>query len=220
MRNALMLGLCALAVGCNSPVKEDAKQDGLTFTSQENDRVAGVYTAGGIQVSFESALVNGTKYLRLHNAKGEELVSSEINGDSYKMWHRGVLMVADLNGTTTQPEAKAWLESDEAQLVASLWREINETKMMELSAIKPLYEYGIHLDEVLGLKAQEASAQAGSAERDHCTGGCYGQCGPSCFSWGTNSYCKAHDCCCRHYGSGACYTWCFVNPLCLHPGTC
>jgi hypothetical protein len=43
---------------------------------------------------------------------------------------------------------------------------------------------------------------------------CYGKCGPGCFSVGSNSYCRKHDCCCRTYGSAACYTWCFVNPKC------
>ncbi len=114
-----------------------------------------------------------------------------------------------------QPRSKQWLESEQAQVVATLWRDIHDTALMDVPALRPLYEYGLHLDEVIGLKARELSG-----ERDHCTGGCYGKCGPGCFSIGTNSYCERHDCCCRHYGSGACYTWCFANPKCPHPGGC
>lgn len=213
--SSLVLGLCALGFGCSARTEGTAqKQEGLVLTTQEDGRVAGSYSAGGVKISFESAIVDGTKYLRIISATGEELVTSEITGDKYVMSHKGVSLNMAVSADD-QPAAKAFIESEEAQLVASLWRELTDTPLMNLAAIKPLYEYGVHVDEVIGLKTKEASG-----ERDHCTGGCYGQCGPSCFSWGTNTYCKNHDCCCRHYGSGACYTWCFVNPSCPHPGTC
>jgi hypothetical protein len=66
----------------------------------------------------------------------------------------------------------------------------------------------VHLEEALAFDS------AGLEDTQEALCDCYGKCGPGCFSVGSNSYCRKHDCCCRTYGSFACYTWCFVNPKC------
>lgn len=122
------------------------------------------------------------------------------------------------------PSATRWLESDEAEALVNLWQDIHDGPLASVQALTPLLEYGIHVDEVLGLRAKELSAalSGGSGEREHCggSGTCYGKCGPGCWSIGSLSYCVKHDCCCLHYGSGACYSWCYVNPKCPHGSPC
>jgi hypothetical protein len=120
------------------------------------------------------------------------------------MWHYGVALDST-KPADEQAEFTQWIDSAEAQLAASLWRELPEASTGPLFG---LWRYGVHLDEAM------AFDRDGLEDRQEANCNCYGKCGPGCFSIGSNSYCRKHDCCCRTYGSAACYTWCFVNPKC------
>jgi hypothetical protein len=194
----------AAAVGMGCASRHEEVKEGLSIESNDGTRVTGSYLSAGTRILFES----WPGSLRLRSATGEELVA--VDGDVMRHYGEPLIMSGS---AYDQPQSRKWLESEEARVVATLWRDLHDTPLA--TTLDPLYRYGLHLDEVIGLKARELGG-----ERDHCTGNCYGKCGPGCFSVGTNSYCERHDCCCRHYGSGACYTWCFANPKCPHPGGC
>ena len=170
-------------------------------------------------VRFEVVVDSELESVRFFSPEGAEIFRSEMFGkpqelaeqrrddSKWMMWHYGVL--ADMGAPMeNQPEVMQWIDSAEAQLVAAMWRDIVGQYEYETGPLNGLFRYGVHLDEAL------AFDQQGLEDVQEANCACYGACGPGCFSVGSNWYCTKHDCCCRTYGSWACYSWCFAYPKC------
>lgn len=211
------MSLFIVAACGNEAVKPPAEiPQGLQMESLDDTFASGTYRVAETLIRFEVMVVNGVETVRFLDRAGGELFRSEIEGDpndeqanrKWVMWHYGV-PVDTTKTMDVQPEMQQWVNSEEAQLVASLWREIiAEYSNYETGPLNGLFRYGVHLDEAMAFDNE------GLEDRQEVDCSCYGKCGPGCFSVGSNSYCRKHDCCCRTYGSAACYTWCFVNPKC------
>jgi hypothetical protein len=212
------LGLAAC--GETTPPEPIAQvPEGLHMETLDSTFVAGTYRVGDDAIRFE-VINNGVETVRFLDLAGNELMRSEIVGDpkavaelpanevKWTMWHYGVA-VDTTKTMDVQPEMNRWVESQEAQLVASLWRDVvAQYPTYETGPLNGLFRYGVHLEEAL------AFDHAGLEDTQEVDCSCYGKCGPGCFSVGSNWYCSKHDCCCRTYGSAACYSWCFVYPKC------
>ena len=188
--------------------------DGFRLEALDDTFASGTYKVEDTAIRFEVLVANGLETVRFFDLGGQELFRSEIAGDpngeeskDWTMWHYGV-PVDTAQTIDTQPEMLQWLDSQEAQLVASLWRELVDQHGYEAGPLNGLFRYGVHLEEALAFDREGLE----DVQEADCS--CYGKCGPGCFSVGSSSYCRKHDCCCRTYGSLACYTWCFVNPKC------
>lgn len=198
----------------NLPTNEPAEAaEGLHFEHLDNTFASGTYRAADDVVRFEVVSGQDFETIRFMSASGQELFRSELEGENrdnpakWAMWHYGVA----LDSTRTaddQAELMQWVNSAEAQLVASMWRDIFADYDYTTGPLNGLFRYGVHLEEAM------AFDRDGLEDRQEANCNCYGKCGPGCFSIGSTSYCRKHDCCCRTYGSAACYTWCFVNPKC------
>jgi len=224
----IAIALVATMAACSQ--EEDRAPDpqpeqGLQFTTKTADTLVGTYTVADEAIAFESIIVDDTyRVLRISTIDGEELVRLEVGPTQAEtdLYHYGVKL-DDWYATPDQaPEMVQWYASDEIQLVASLWRDIIDTPLMDLPSATKLMEYGIHLDEVLGKFAAEANGESPPEgypdEAEHRCEDCAGACGPSCWAIGSLWYCRVHDCCCDHYGGWACATWCLVYPKCGHAG--
>jgi hypothetical protein len=212
----LGLGACG-GNDTTAPSEPELVAEGLTVGRLDNSYVEGTYKVAEHAIRSEVEHADTYESIRFLDLAGNELFRSEIYGNVAKesgdfskgnMWHYGVA----LDSTKTiddQPEVSQWIHSHEAQLVASLWRDLAASSYnYESGPLNGVWRYGVHLDEALAFDAENLE----EAQEVNCN--CYGKCGPGCFSVGSASYCRKHDCCCRTYGSAACYTWCFVNPKC------
>ncbi len=204
----------------NTSGPQDSIATGLIITHSDGTSLSGTYGAAGLGIRFESLVEGDQKFLRFADANGAELVRVELGNtqESLRMWHYGAPQSVTQEAETSQGTVD-WLESDEAQLVASLWREFLETEIETHPAAAVIQRYSLHTDEVLGKLVAEATEGAVDDAEHRCSD-CPGKCGPGCWSVGSNSYCENHDCCCDHYGGWACYTWCYVNPKCNHKSPC
>lgn len=192
--------------------------DGLRIETHDDSFASGTYKVEDLAIRFEVVRQNGVENVRFLDLGGTELFRSEIAGApdgivedrtdlKWSMWHYGVA-VDTTKTIDDQPEMLRWVASQEAQLVASLWRDLVAQGGYESGPLNALFRYGVHLEEAM------AFDQEGLEDRQEGKCDCYGKCGPGCFSVGSNAYCRKHDCCCRTYGNAACYTWCYVNPKC------
>lgn len=224
MKRAIqVLFACVLVVfaacGNEAPPPTSEIADGLTIESLDDTFASGTYKVEETAIRFEVARVNKLETVRFLDAAGQELFRSEIDGApdgviegnaadlKWSMWHYGVA-VDTTKTMDAQPEMQRWVSSQEAQLVASMWRDIMARGNYEAGPLNGLFRYGVHLEEALAFDSE------GLEDRQEGRCDCYGKCGPGCFSVGSNWYCRKHDCCCRTYGNAACYTWCYVNPKC------
>jgi hypothetical protein len=216
-----VLSLLFLAACSNDAVRTTTEElpEGIAMETLDDTFASGTYRVADQAIRFEVMILNGVEHVRFLDRAGNELFRSEIEGDpnneqeavrTWAMWHYGVA-VDTAKTMDVQPEMNQWVNSQEAQLVASLWRDIVGKYSYETGPLNALFRYGVHLDEAM------AFDQEGLEDRQEANCDCYGKCGPGCFSVGSNSYCRKHDCCCRTYGSAACYTWCYVNPKCPAP---
>ena len=208
----------AIAACGNEPVKPPAEvPEGVHMEALDDTFASGTYRVADSLIRFEVMISNGVEHVRVLDRAGSEVFRSEIVGDpndeqqtnrQWTMWHYGVA-VDTTKVIDAQPEMLQWIASEEAQLVASLWRDlVAQNSNYETGPLNALFRYGVHLEEAMAFDNE------GVEDRQEADCSCYGKCGPGCFSVGSNSYCRKHDCCCRTYGSVACYTWCFVNPKC------
>jgi hypothetical protein len=193
--------------------------EGLTITRLDDSFADGTYRVADTAIRFEVVKGEGYESMRFLDLKGTELFRSELYGDpaelaqeradmtKWQMWHYGVA-IDSAKTMEDQPELMQWVNSQEAQLVASMWRDIQANYNYETGPLNALFRYGVHLEEAM------AFATPGLEDSQEVDCSCYGKCGPGCFSVGSNWYCTKHDCCCRTYGSAACYTWCFAYPKC------
>lgn len=216
-----VLSMFILAACSNEAAKPTGEvPEGLQMESLDDTFASGTYRVADQLIRFEVMLAAGTEHVRFLDHGGNELFRSEIAGDAndeqatdrkWAMWHYGVA-VDTTKTMDVQPEMNRWVNSQEAQLVASMWRDVvAQHPSYEAGPLNALFRYGVHLEEAM------AFDQEGLEDRQEANCDCYGKCGPGCFSVGSNWYCKKHDCCCRTYGSAACYTWCYVNPKCPAP---
>lgn len=205
-----------VAVGCMGEISTPRPhEDGLTISRAEAEHFTAAYRAGDHWVNLEARIrADDARVLVVTSPEGEELARVQSHPDGQvQMAYYGEAM--DMTASAEhQEQARRWLESEEAQLVASAWRDLADTPTGEMPAAENLLQYGIHLDEVLGKIGQEAAGD----DRGHRCGDCFGACGPGCWSIGSSAYCAAHDCCCDHYGSWSCFTWCFAYPKCPDAG--
>ena len=217
----LFLSLLFTASACGEEAVTPAPppEEGFQLTNLDDTYASGTYRVAEAAIRFEVIVENGIEVVRISDLDRREIFRSEIQGDpkelaekspaadQWGMWHYGVRadMSTPMEG---QPEVMQWIGSQEAQLVASMWRELVGNHNYESGPLNGLFRYGVHLDEALAFDAQ------GLEDRQEVDCSCYGACGPGCFSVGSNWYCNKHDCCCRTYGSWACYSWCFVYPKC------
>ena len=214
-----VMALFALAACGNEAATPPAQlPDGYRLETLDDTFATGTYKVQDHAIRFEVVVANGVENVRFLDLAGQELFRSEIAGApaeiqdggtnlTWAMWHYGVA-VDTTKVIDVQPEMLRWIESEEAQLVASLWRDLAAQPGYESGPLNALFRYGVHLEEAM------AFDQEGLEDTQEVNCNCYGKCGPGCFSVGSASYCRKHDCCCRTYGSAACYTWCFVNPKC------
>jgi hypothetical protein len=211
-----MLFVGACGNDATTPSEPTEAVEGLAISKLDDSVVDGTYRVGDTAIRFEVELGESFESIRFSDLKGNELFRSEIygnvaleTGDFSKgaMWHYGVALDSTMT-VDDQPELMQWINSQEAQLVASLWRDLAASYNVEAGPLNGVWRYGVHLEEALAFDNE------GLEDRQEANCNCYGKCGPGCFSVGSNSYCRKHDCCCRTYGSAACYTWCFVNPKC------
>lgn len=228
MKRALeiLFVLSMVAVGCGGETAQPEPlknaPEGLTMTSLDDTFATGTYRVADTAIRFEAIVANGVESLRITDVNGQEVFRSELHGTpeelaskspdpaAWGMWHYGVK--SDSRPFDEQPEMAQWVSSAEAQLVASMWRDIvNAGYKYDTGPVNALFRYGLHLEEAMAFDNE------GVEDRQEGTCDCYGKCGPGCFSVGSNWYCTKHDCCCRTYGSAACYSWCFVYPKCPAP---
>lgn len=205
--------MASVAFGCSetrdTPAPEPAPE-GLSITAQDDGYIAGTYGAAGVGIAFESVVIDGETTLRLTAPNGDELIRAAIDrqGSGSAMWHYGVPV--DDRSIDQQPDAMRWVESEEAQLAASLWRELTNEGIHEVPGAAGLYQYSLHIDEAMG----QFAVGGATDEREHRCNDCFGQCGPGCLSFGNTEYCAKHDCCCDHYGWGYCLTTCWFSLNC------
>lgn len=210
----LGVGACGGEETTDLPTDEPAvAPEGLQFEELDDTFASGTYRVAEAAIRFEVIAGADFETMRFMTLTGQELFRSELQGEhrddptKWGMWHYGVAL--DSSRTVDdQPELMQWINSAEAQLVASLWRDIAASYEHESGPLNGLFRYGVHLEEAM------AFDRDGLEDRQEANCNCYGKCGPGCFSVGSNSYCRKHDCCCRTYGAAACYTWCFFNPKC------
>lgn len=217
MKHAIVVVIAALvACGSEASAPEPNAGEGVTILRLDDAFVEGTYRVGETTIRFEVEVGETFESIRFADVAGNEMLRAEIYGNvaaeagdftKGNMWHYGVELDARLP-VEEQPEAMHWIQSQEAQLVASLWRDVSATHDTNAGPLNGLFRYGVHLEEALAFDSE------GLEDRQEANCNCYGKCGPGCFSIGSNSYCRKHDCCCRTYGSAACYTWCFFNPKC------
>lgn len=216
MKNTIMVVAMLVAGACGAestaPTEPKEAPEGLTIERNDGVFATGTYRVAETTIRFEAIVENQLESVRFMTPNGQEVFRSEILGSAeqrtdpktWGMWHYGVALDS-AKPADDQPEFTQWINSAEAQLAASLWRDLPNT---DAGPTLALWRYGVHLDEAMAFDRE------GLEDQQEVNCNCYGKCGPGCFSVGSNSYCRAHDCCCRTYGSAACYTWCFVNPKC------
>lgn len=209
-----MLGVGACGGESADPTSEPAEApEGLRFEQLDDTFASGTYRVADDVVRFEVVSEPEFETVRFMSTTGQELFRSELHGEhrdnptKWGMWHYGVALDATRT-VEDQPEAMQWINSAEAQLAASLWRDIVASYDFETGPLNGLFRYGVHLEEAMAFDRE------GLEDRQEANCNCYGKCGPGCFSIGTTAYCRKHDCCCRTYGTAACYTWCYFNPKC------
>ncbi len=211
LTTAALLAIGAVAVGCSSETTVDAptpKGDGLTIDEFEESYVSGSYVAGDHEIQFEATARDGYTSIRVTLPDGTESMRMDMTGkaeEDFQRWHYGVRFDPNVD-VTTQDAAMQWLDSEEIQLFASIWREVSEAypDVKATAAGDTLVRYSIHLDEVVGMD-RDPNNELGA----HGTT-CFGACGPGCISVNTGwSYCYCHDNCCSHNGWGACFSWCY-----------
>ncbi len=215
-----MMALAACGNDANPGPSEPASApEGLTITRLDNEFADGTYRVAETAIRFE--VVKGADFesMRFLDMKGTELFRSELYADPAKMaeeradptkwgmWHYGVA-IDSAKTMEDQPELMQWVNSAEAQLAASIWRDIQASYDYEKGPLNALFRYGVHLEEAMAFDT------VGLEDPQEANCACYGKCGPGCFSVGSNWYCTKHDCCCRTYGSASCYSWCFAYPKC------
>ena len=220
MKIAIIAALSMLFVGaCGTesagPTEPEEAPEGLTLERVDETFATGTYRVAETTIRFEAVVENQLESVRFLTPSGQEVFRSEIYGTpeertdptTWGMWHYGV-QLDSAKTADDQPEFMQWINSAEGQLAASLWRDIASAHPYETGPLHAAWRYGVHLDEAMAFDRE------GLEDTQEANCNCYGKCGPGCFSVGSNSYCRKHDCCCRTYGSAACYTWCFVNPKC------
>ncbi len=218
-RTFLVFVLFAIAACGNEAATPPAEvAEGLRIETLDDSFASGTYKVEDTAIRFEVARIGKLETVRVSDLAGQELFRSEIDGApdgvvedpsalKWSMWHYGVA-VDTAKTMDDQPEMARWVNSQEAQLVASLWRDVMERGDYEKGPLNALFRYGVHLEEAMAFDHE------GLEDRQEGRCDCYGKCGPGCFSVGSNWYCRKHDCCCRTYGNAACYSWCYVNPKC------
>jgi hypothetical protein len=213
-----VLSLFGLAACGNEPVAPQVEEpDGLQMETLDDSFASGTYRVDDTVIRFEVMIANGVEHTRFLDRAGTELFRSEIIGKvsedqgandvKWTMWHYGVPVDTEKT-MDVQPEMNRWVNSQEAQLVASMWRDLAAKPGYESGPLNALFRYGVHLEEAMAFDHE------GLEDSQEALCSCYGKCGPGCFSVGSNWYCTKHDCCCRTYGSAACYSWCFAYPKC------
>jgi len=221
VRSVLGLGLGLCIAGPLSSEAAVAESEKITITIATPKRIVGSYRVLDRVVLFD-ATVGAEQRLIFRSKDGVERMRVEAGPSGAAMWHNGVAL--DLNlakGRATPPLAEveknpelarwvAFLATDEARLVASLWRDLQGSPVSRLASTQALVRYSIHLDEARA-KLAEARNDVKAAHR---CDDCFGACGPGCWSIGYTDYCAFHDCCCDHYGWLSCLTWCWVYPAC------
>ncbi len=216
---SMMLAACGNEGTTTQPSEPDDVPEGFRLQALDRHFASGTYRVAEVALRFEVVVNDDLETVRFFDLDGAEIFRSELLGKpqelaeqrrddgKWTMTHYGVL--ADMNKPMEdQPEVGQWIASQEAQLVATMWREIAESHDIESGPLNGLFRYGVHLDEAM------AFDQEGLEDVQEANCACYGKCGPGCFSVGSNWYCSKHDCCCRTYGNWACYSWCFAYPKC------
>jgi hypothetical protein len=221
VRWALGLGM-AFCVGAPAPVEGAVSEsERVTIAIATPKRLVGTYRVFDRTVLFD-VTVGADQKLIFRSKGGAERMRVEAGPAGAWMWHDGVAL--DLNAAKGQrppsleeierrPELArwvGWLATDEARLIASLWRDLNESPVSHLAPAQALIRYSIHLDEARTMLSESRT----DVKALHRCDDCFGKCGPGCWSVGHTSYCAFHDCCCDHYGWFSCLTWCWVNPAC------
>ena len=224
---AIAVALTGLLPACTGEIGggPSLPEEGLQIEDDQDTHFSGTYRVADAVVTFEAMVDGSETFIQISDLYGNELVLVEKDDatEQVRMHHYGVELDMQ-RGDQEQPSVAQWIASEEAQLVASLWRDIVDTPTADRPAAKAMMEYGIHLDEVFGKMVAVANgeqpADGFSEDAAHRCTDCGGKCGPGCWSIGSLWYCRMHDCCCDHYGGWACYTWCLAYPKCGHSGSC
>ncbi|HEY2943018.1 MAG TPA: hypothetical protein VGN09_11360 [Vicinamibacteria bacterium] len=218
-RCSWVLGFVFVASGGVGATAAPASPERFTISVAKPDHFAGTYRLLGHVVSFDVVTAEEQR-LVFRSSDGAEIVRVEAGPAGARMWRDGQALdlveakKLALAGVAPPREVLRWIkwvETDEAEVIASMWRDLNESPVSRLPAAQALFRFSVHMEEGLAAMARERDDVA---KAKHRCDDCFGKCGPGCWAVGYTSYCVFHDCCCDHYGGFACFTWCFVYPAC------